>query len=86
MIQTIENNKGNSISYEFLTSEKIRISSHGVSYKYSESESELIMFDFNGGPILTIGAIPSISGVNAPITKIEKMNNEYGFTEVIIYV
>jgi hypothetical protein len=86
MIQTTENSKGYSISYEFLTSNRIRISSHEVSYKYSKSESELIMFDFDGGPILTIEAIPSINGVNTPISKIEKMNNEYGFTEVIIYV
>jgi len=86
MIQTTENSKGYPISYEFLTSDKIRISSHDVSYKYSMSESELIMFDFDGGPILTIGVRPSINGVNTPISKIEKMNNEYGFTEVIIYV
>lgn len=79
------NKKGNPISYEFISSNKIRITAHNIKYHKYVAGDVCIMFDFDGGPVLTKGVVPKIDGCNKPIDKIECVNNE-DTIEVMIHL
>ncbi len=73
----IEKNKiGESIMYEFIDSTKIRLTCNKIKRHISYSDDTLVMYDIEGGPVITKGANISINGIGHQVTDFKIINSE----------
>lgn len=78
MIKIEKNEIGTEILYERIDSTKIRISCNKTKiYTAKDLNGEYILFDFDGGPVLTCGGMFTIDGMDYNIVKIEKIQSQY---------
>lgn len=88
-MRKIEKNKiGTEILYERIDSTKIRISCNKTKlYTAKDWNDEYILFDFDGGPVLTCGGKFTFDGLDYIVEKIEQTQSQYeDMLEVYVYL
>lgn len=84
----IKNKIGEEILYEIIDTNKIRISSNKIkTYRSIDKNGNFIMFDFDGGPVLTKGGFLKIDNIEYKVDKIEEMESQYdNMIELMVYI
>lgn len=85
-MEIIKNRYGVERSIEKIDFKRVRVMGESQFFRTSENEGKVTMFDFEGGPCLTIGGKIKFEGLDWKIKGIKQNQNKHNLGECILDV
>lgn len=85
-MEIIKNRYGVERSIERIDFKRVRVMGESQFFRTSKDEDRVTMFDFEGGPCLTIGGKIKFEGLDWKIKGIKPRENKYNLGECILDV